>query len=50
VERSQRLYAVMAVRGYNGSMAEKTVGTFDRSDWLPLAAGSGVVALALLWR
>ena len=49
VERSQRLYAVMAVRGYNGSMAEKTVGTFGGSDWLPLGAGIAVLALVLLW-
>ena len=49
VERSQRLYAVMAVRGYNGSMAEMTIGTFSRSDWLPLGAGMGILALVLLW-
>jgi len=50
VERSQRLYAVMAVRGYNGSMAERTVGTFGRGDWLPLGAGIGILALVLFWR
>jgi cobalt/nickel transport system permease protein len=50
VERSQRLYAVMAVRGYNGSMAEKTVGTFGGSDWLPLGAGLGILALVLFWK
>jgi len=50
VERSQRLYAVMAVRGYNGSMAERTVGTFGTGDWLPLGAGMCILALALFWR
>ena len=50
VERSQRLYAVMAVRGYDGSMAEKTIGTFGRSDWLPLGAGMSTLALALIWK
>jgi cobalt/nickel transport system permease protein len=49
VERSQRLYAVMAVRGYNGSMADKTVGSFGGSDWLPLGAGMSILALVLLW-
>jgi len=39
----------MAVRGYNGSMAEKTIGTFDRSDWLPLGSGMSVLALVLFW-
>jgi len=50
VERSQRLYAVMAVRGYDGSMAETTVGTFDRNDWLPLSAGASVLVLVLFSR
>ena len=48
VERSQRLYAVMSVRGYTGSMAEKTVGTFGSSDWLPLGAGMAILALSFL--
>jgi cobalt/nickel transport system permease protein len=43
VERSSRLYAVMYVRGYNGSMAEKERAALTRHDWLPL--GTGIVVL-----
>ena len=50
VERSSRLYAVMAVRGYNGSMAETAVGGFRKDDWMPLLAGSIVLALVMVWR
>lgn len=49
VERSTRLYAVMAVRGYRGSMAERSAGSFGSRDVLPLAAGLGILALVLLW-
>lgn len=49
VERASRLYAVMAVRGYNGSMAEKSVGGFRREDWLPLVSGAAVFALVAVW-
>jgi len=50
VERSSRLYAVMAVRGYNGSMAQTGVGGFHRQDVLPIGTGIAVLMLALLWR
>jgi energy-coupling factor transporter transmembrane protein EcfT len=50
VERASRLHAVMTARGYNGSMAETTVGWLTRTDWLPLAAGSLVLAAVLAWR
>lgn len=50
VERSSRLYAVMVVRGYNGKMAETTVGTIGLNDWLPVAAGLAVVTAVILWR
>lgn len=50
IERSQRLYAVMVVRGYNGSMAEKGVIRLQAEDWLPLGTGALVLALALAWR
>jgi len=49
VERSSRLYAVMAVRGYNGSLAEPSRGAFTDRDWLPLGAGVLVLASVLLW-
>jgi cobalt/nickel transport system permease protein len=50
VERSSRIYAVMVVRGYSGSMAAQSGVRFQRADWLPLCAGCSVLALALLWR
>jgi hypothetical protein len=40
----------MAVRGYSGSMAEESLGTLGRSDWLPLGIGIAVVALVMLWK
>lgn len=49
VERAQRLYAVMAVRGYNGSMAQKGAEGMRREDWLPLATGLTVFMLAIMW-
>jgi cobalt/nickel transport system permease protein len=50
VERASRLYAVMAVRGYSGSMAEKGTIRFQRQDWLPLGAGALVLMLVLVWK
>lgn len=50
VERASRLYAVMAVRGYSGSMAERTTARLKKSDWLPLCAGAAVLALSVFWR
>jgi cobalt/nickel transport system permease protein len=50
VERASRLYAVMAVRGYSGSMADPAVGGWGRHDALPVAVGTAVLAMALLWR
>ncbi len=50
VERASRLYAVMAVRGYRGSMAEARREGLRRADWLPLATGGVVVALVAIWR
>ncbi len=50
VERATRLYAVMAVRGYQGSMARAEIGWFSRDDWLPLGAGLIVLTLVLVWR
>lgn len=47
VERSSKLYAVMAVRGYSGSMAESSMGSFTTGDWLPLGAGAAVLAAVL---
>lgn len=48
VERSSRLYAVMTVRGYSGSMAEKERWLFTWYDWLPLAAGAAILTLAII--
>ncbi len=50
VERASRLYAVMVVRGYNGSMAEKGTVRFQRQDWLPLGTGTVVLLLVILWK
>ena len=50
IERSQRLFAVMSVRGYSGSMAGPAAVGLVRHDWLPLGAGSCVLALILVWR
>jgi energy-coupling factor transporter transmembrane protein EcfT len=50
VERATRLYAVMAVRGFSGSMADRTVGGWSRYDVLPLMAGTAVLAMTALWR
>lgn len=48
VERSSRLYAVMAVRGYNGSMAEKERGALTRHDWLPVSTGAVVLIFVIV--
>lgn len=48
VERASNLYAVMVVRGYNGSMAEKGAVRLLRHDWLPLCAGATVLLFVLL--
>lgn len=50
VERASRLYAVMVVRGYNGSMAEKGTIRLQQQDWLPLGAGAIVLMLVLVWK
>jgi cobalt/nickel transport system permease protein len=50
VERSSRLYAVMVVRGYNGKMAETTIGTIGLNDWLPVGAGIALLTTVILWR
>jgi energy-coupling factor transporter transmembrane protein EcfT len=50
VERASRLYAVMAVRGYSGSMAQKGMDRLRREDWLPLGTGSVVLLLAIIWK
>ena len=50
VERSSRLYAVMVVRGYSGSMAETGPVRLHREDWLPLGTGSVILLLVLFWK
>jgi energy-coupling factor transporter transmembrane protein EcfT len=49
VDRASRLYAVMAVRGYSGSMAEASIGKLGWHDWLPVVAGGSALASAFLW-
>lgn len=49
VERASRLYAVMAVRGYSGSMAEKGDIEIRQSDWLPIATGGAVLLTVMVW-
>jgi energy-coupling factor transporter transmembrane protein EcfT len=49
VERASRIYAVMVVRGYSGSMAEKNPIRLQRVDWLPVATGCVVLLLVVAW-
>ena len=49
VERASRLYAVMVVRGYSGSMAEKSPIRLQPADWLPIATGCAVLLLVVAW-
>lgn len=50
VERASRIYAVMVVRGYSGSMAEKASVRLHPEDWLPLSTGAAVLLLVILWK
>jgi energy-coupling factor transporter transmembrane protein EcfT len=50
VERASNLYAVMVVRGYNGSMADKGAIMLNRGDWLPLGTGVLVLLLVITWK
>lgn len=50
VERSSNLYAVMVVRGYHGSMAERDEVNFRREDWFPLGTGIAMLMLVILWK
>ena len=50
VERASRLYAVMSVRGYSGSMAETETGGLRKYDWLPLGTGIAVLVMVIVWR
>ncbi len=50
VERASRIYAVMVVRGYSGSMAEKSSIRLQREDWLPLGTGCAVLLLVIVWK
>jgi hypothetical protein len=40
----------MVVRGYNGKMAEATIGTIGLNDWLPVGAGIALLTTVILWR
>ncbi len=50
VERASRLYAVMSVRGYNGSMAQQSSERYRREDWIPVGAGLLVLGMAVAWK
>jgi energy-coupling factor transporter transmembrane protein EcfT len=50
VERASRLYAVMSVRGYNGSMAQGEAERFRREDCLPIGTGVLVLAMTIFWK
>lgn len=50
VENASRLHAVMVVRGYNGSMADRGDAAFRKSDWLPIAAGISILSVAVVWK
>ncbi len=49
VERASRLYAVMSVRGYNGSMAQTGTERYRREDWIPVTTGLLVLGMVLVW-
>lgn len=49
VEHASRLYAVMVVRGFSGSMAERETARFTRHDWIPVGAGTAVLILVIAW-
>ncbi len=48
VERASRLYAVMSVRGYSGSMAERGEISFTRADWLHILTGTLVLMMVMI--
>jgi cobalt/nickel transport system permease protein len=49
-DRSQRLYAVMQIRGHSGRVCGcRHWADFVPADVLPLGLGAGVVAAAILW-
>jgi energy-coupling factor transporter transmembrane protein EcfT len=50
VERASRLYAVMSVRGYSGSMAERAEIRVRSADWLPILTGTAVLIMAIVGR
>lgn len=50
VEHASRLYAVMVVRGYNGSMAEKGAIRLQTHDWLPIGTGALVLIIVVVWK
>ncbi len=50
VERASRLYAVMSVRGYSGSMAERAEIHVQPTDWLPILTGTAVLIMAIVGR
>ncbi len=49
VERSTRLYAVMSVRGYSGSMAQEGGLALRKEDCIPYAVGVLVLSFAIFW-
>ena len=49
-EKSQRLYDVMNLRGYQGQIAPSAQFSVRRNDWLPFSIGGIVFAVSLLLR
>ncbi len=49
-ERSQRLYDVMSLRGYQGQIVPPAQLRAGRNDWLPALVGVGTLALSLVWK
>ncbi len=50
VERASRLYAVMAVRGYSGSMAQRGPERYRLEDLLPVGTGLVVLVMTIGWK
>jgi cobalt/nickel transport system permease protein len=46
-EKSQRLYDLMNLRGYRGSIASTTPLSLRKGDWLPLLVGAWVLIVSL---
>lgn len=48
LERSERIYAAMLARGYDGEIRSLAQEALDTVDWVILASGGGILGLVLL--